>query len=96
MHLLKPYSCRFHDLGDGAEAVAGVEFWTRVPQKINQLKKGVFIHYVLLFTALGLLPILLRLAAFASNLTWILALYFSFRFFRRPRPDAGVAKLRAA
>jgi phosphatidylglycerophosphate synthase len=60
------------------------------------LKKGVFIHYVLLFTVLGLLPVLLRLAAFASNLTWILALYFSFRFFRRPRPDAGVAKLRAA
>jgi phosphatidylglycerophosphate synthase len=60
------------------------------------LKKGVFIHYVLLFTVLGLLPILLRLAAFASNLTWILALYFSFRFFRRPRPDAEIAKLRAA
>jgi hypothetical protein len=60
------------------------------------LKKGVFIHYVVLFTVLGLLPVLLRLAAFASNLTWILALYFSFRFFRRPRPNAGVAKLRAA
>src|SRR4030095_1784870 len=31
------------------------------------LKKGVFIHYVLLFAVLGLLPVLLRLAAFASN-----------------------------
>jgi len=57
------------------------------------LKKGVFIHYVLLFTALGLLPVLLRLAAFASNVTWILALYFSYRFFRRQRPDAGTVEL---
>jgi hypothetical protein len=71
----------------GSRTVRQVEFL---------LKKGVFIHYVLLFTVLGLLPVLLRLAAFASNQTWILALYFSFRFFRRPRPDAGVAKLRAA
>jgi len=47
------------------------------------LKKGVFIHYVLAFTALGLLPVLLRLVAFGSNLTWVLALYFSYRFFRR-------------
>jgi len=47
------------------------------------LKKGVFIHYVLVFTALGLLPVLLRLVAFGSNLTWVLALYFSYRFFRR-------------
>jgi hypothetical protein len=53
------------------------------------LKKGVFIHYVLVFTALGLLPALLRLVAFASNLTWVLAIYFSFRFFRRSTADAG-------
>jgi phosphatidylglycerophosphate synthase len=52
------------------------------------LKKGVFIHYVVAFTALGLLPALLRLVAFASNLTWVLALYFSYRFFRRSTAGA--------
>jgi len=56
------------------------------------IKKGVLIHYVVLFTVLGLLPVLLRLAAFASNLTWIIALYFSYRFFRRREPDAGVVE----
>src|SRR5262249_54775866 len=60
------------------------------------LKKGVFIHYVLLFTALGLLPVLLRFAALASNLTWILALYFSYRFFRRREPGAGAMELSQA
>jgi len=52
------------------------------------LKKGVFIHYVVAFTALGLLPALLRLVAFASNLTWVLALYLSYRFFRRSTAGA--------
>jgi phosphatidylglycerophosphate synthase len=52
------------------------------------LKKGVFIHYVLVFTALGLLPVLMRLVALGSNLTWVLALYFSYRFFRRSMAGA--------
>jgi phosphatidylglycerophosphate synthase len=52
------------------------------------LKKGVFIHYVLLFSLLGLLPVMMRIAAIAANLTWILALYFKRRFFRGPRPAA--------
>jgi phosphatidylglycerophosphate synthase len=52
------------------------------------LKKGVFIHYVVLFSLLGLLPVMMRIAAIAANLTWILALYFKRRFFRGPRPGA--------
>jgi len=60
------------------------------------IKKGVFIHYVVLFTALGLLPVLLRLAAFASNVTWILSLYFSYRFFRRREPGAAAVELSKA
>jgi hypothetical protein len=51
---------------------------------------------VLLFTALGLLPVLLRLAAFAGNVTWILALYFSFRFLRRREPRARTVQLTKA
>ncbi len=46
------------------------------------LKKGVAVHYLLIFTLLGWLPAFLRLAALGSNLTWIFGLYFSRRFFR--------------
>jgi hypothetical protein len=56
------------------------------------IKKGVAIHYLLIFTALGALPLLLRLAAFGANLTWIVALYFNRRFFRGARPVAGIAE----
>jgi len=56
------------------------------------LKKGVFIHYVVLFSVLGLLPVMMRIAALAANLTWILALYFKRRFFRGPRPAAEAAR----
>jgi hypothetical protein len=52
----------------------------------------VVIHYVVLFAALGLLPLLLRLAALGSNLTWILSLYFSYRFFRQQVPNVGTAE----
>jgi phosphatidylglycerophosphate synthase len=47
------------------------------------IKKGVVIHYVLLFTVLGGLPLFLRLAAVGANLTWALAFYFNRRFFSR-------------
>jgi len=50
------------------------------------IKKGVFIHYVLLFTVLGWLPALMWFAAVGGNLTWIGTLYYSRRFFRRPSP----------
>lgn len=60
------------------------------------IKKGVAIHYVVLFTLLGGLPLFLRLAAIAANLTWILAIYFNRRFFSRTqrrteRSEAHVA-----
>jgi len=56
------------------------------------IRKGVVIHYVVLFTAFGLLPLLLRLAALGSNLTWILSLYFSYRFFRQQVASVGNAE----
>jgi hypothetical protein len=52
------------------------------------LKKGVFIHYLVLFSILGLLPVMMRIAAVAANLTWVLALYFAKRFFSGPHPAA--------
>lgn len=52
------------------------------------VKKGVLVHYLLLFTLLGGLHIFLWLAALGSNLTWIIALYFTRRFFSRPPLEA--------
>lgn len=66
---------------------------SRVSRNIEfLLKKGVFIHYVVLFSLLGLLPVMMRIAAIAANLTWILAFYFKRRFFRGPRPAAEAAR----
>ena len=47
------------------------------------VKKGVLVHYLLIFTLMGGLPLFLWLAALGSNLTWILGLYFTRRFFLR-------------
>jgi phosphatidylglycerophosphate synthase len=70
---------------------------SRIVRQIHiYIKKGVSIHYILIFTVLGGLPLLLRLAALAANLTWILALYFSHRFFRHGTTRAGVRKTQPA
>ena len=60
------------------------------------IKKGVVVHYLVIFTVLGGLPWLLRLGAFGANLTWTLALYFNRRFFRRGNADAGVREAQIA
>lgn len=56
------------------------------------IKKGVAVHYILIFTLLGALPFFLRLAAVAANVTWTLALYFNWRF----TPKRSVAAMRQA
>jgi phosphatidylglycerophosphate synthase len=65
-------------------------FVSRIVRHIQVfIKKGVAVHYILVFTVLGGLPWLLRLAALGANLTWTVSLYFNWRFFRRPKtPDA--------
>jgi len=79
-HLGKMYRLLDEDRGNWISRISrNIEFL---------LKKGVFIHYVVLFSLLGLLPVMMRIAAIAANLTWILALYFKRRFFRGPRPGA--------
>ncbi len=60
------------------------------------VKKGVLVHYLLLFTVLGGLPVFLWLAALGSNLTWIIALYFTYRFFRRTAVSASAPKIQPA
>jgi len=46
-------------------------------------RRGVLIHYLLIFTVCGGLWEFFFLATLGSHLTWILALYFDRRFFRR-------------
>ena len=60
------------------------------------IKKGVSVHYLLIFTVLGGLPWLLRLAALGANLTWTLALYFNRRYFRRGKTGATVRDAQTA
>jgi len=59
------------------------------------VKKGVAVHYVLIFTVIGGLQILLRLAAIAANLTWTVASYFTWRFTHKRR-TAAVEQLQSA
>jgi len=44
-------------------------------------KRGVMIHYIVVFTVIGALPLLVFLATLGAHLTWILALYFNRKFF---------------
>lgn len=70
---------------------------SRVVRQIHIfIKKGVSIHYMLIFTVIGGLPVLLRLAALGANLTWTVALYFGWRFFRQGKPGAIVRVARVA
>jgi phosphatidylglycerophosphate synthase len=70
---------------------------SRVVRQIHIfVKKGVMVHYLVIFTVLGGLPLFLSLAALGSNLTWILALYFNRRFFRRPSPARNAARSKEA
>jgi phosphatidylglycerophosphate synthase len=58
---------------------------SRVSRRIQAfMKRGVMIHYVLIFTLLHGLRVFFYISAFSSHLTWILALYFNRRFFQKP------------
>ena len=54
-------------------------------------RRPLLIHYIVLFTILGLLPVVFVLATIGANLTWILTLYFNRRFFMEPRTDVKPA-----
>jgi len=44
-------------------------------------RRGILIHYIVLFTLIGALPLVFVLATLGAHLTWILTLYFNRRFF---------------
>jgi phosphatidylglycerophosphate synthase len=60
-------------------------------------RRGVMIHYIVLFTIIGALPVLFVLATAGAHLTWIVTLYFNRRFFaqraeRRAKPNVNTFK----
>jgi phosphatidylglycerophosphate synthase len=58
---------------------------SRVVRQVQAFqKRGVVIHYIVLFTIIGALPVLFFLATVGAHLTWILTLYFNRRFFAQP------------
>jgi len=44
-------------------------------------RRGIMIHYIVLFALLNALPLVFVLATLGAHLTWILTLYFNRRFF---------------
>ena len=44
-------------------------------------KKGVLVHYLLLFAVLGALPVVFFLGAFGANVAWMVTIYFNRRLF---------------
>lgn len=61
---------------------------SRVVRQVQAFqRRGILIYYIVLFTVLGLLPLLFFLATLGAHLTWILTLYFNRRFFTQSQAD---------
>jgi phosphatidylglycerophosphate synthase len=45
------------------------------------VRRGILVHYIVIFTLIGALPLIFFLATLGAHLTWILTLYFNRRFF---------------
>ena len=71
---------------------------SRVVRQVQHLqRRGVVVHYIVLFTIIGALPVLFFLATIGAHLTWIGTLYFNRRFFaqraeRRAQPKVNKFK----
>ncbi len=46
-------------------------------------RRGIMIHYIVLFTVLGGVPVIFYLATIGSHLTWTLVLYYNHKFFKQ-------------
>jgi len=62
------------------------ENWiSRVVRQVQGFqRRGILVHYIILFTVIGALPAVFVLATLGAHLTWILTLYFNHRFFWHP------------
>jgi len=56
-------------------------------------RRGIMIHYIVIFTALGGVPAIFYLATLGSHLTWTLALYYNHRFFKQPVQAAPLKQI---
>jgi phosphatidylglycerophosphate synthase len=55
---------------------------SRIVRQLQFLtKKGVLIHYLLLFAILGVLPLAMFLSAVGANIAWMVTIYFNRRLF---------------
>jgi phosphatidylglycerophosphate synthase len=78
------YLGRFYELLEKDSA----NWISRVVRQVQAFqRRGIMIHYIVLFTILGLLPLIFLLATVGAHLTWILTLYFNRRFFMRSQTD---------
>ena len=67
---------------------------SRVVRQVQAFqRRGVMIHYIVLFTIIGALPVLFFLATVGAHVTWILTLYFSRRFFAQPAESGAQPKV---
>lgn len=60
-------------------------------------RRGILIHYIVIFTVIDALPLAFLLASLGAHLTWILTLYFNRRFFSTSsRPEITLSKFKEA
>jgi phosphatidylglycerophosphate synthase len=71
---------------------------SRVVRQVQAFqRRGILIIYIVVFTILGLLPLVFMLATVGAHLTWILTLYFNRRFFSHSsRSEVTLNKLKEA
>ena len=71
---------------------------SRVVRQVQAFqRRGILIIYIVIFTILGLLPLVFLLATIGAHLTWILTLYFNRRFFSHSsRSEVSLSKLKEA
>jgi len=71
---------------------------SRVVRQVQAFqRRGILIIYIVIFTILGLLPLVFLLATIGAHLTWILTLYFNRRFFSHSsRSEVTLSKLKEA
>ena len=70
---------------------------SRTARRIQPLqKRGVCIHYIVLLTVVGCLPILFYLSTLGSHLMWTLSLYFNHRFFKQAKPGIPLREIVAS
>jgi len=67
---------------------------SRVVRQVQAFqRRGVMIHYIVLFTIIGALPVLFFLATVGAHLTWIVILYFNRRFFAQAAEGGAQPKV---